>query len=263
MQRRTFLRASCAAGLYPVAASTGLATPATVPGVASREPITDGEPLVPPEQGRIRVAFALAQHATVIDFAGPWEVFQDVHVMDRGSGMAEMMPFELYTVAATTDTITATAGMKIVPSYSVEDAPRPQVVVVPAMRTDEKLLAWLAAVAPATDVTMSVCTGAFQLARAGLLDGLRATTHHDFYDAFAEQFPQVTLERGLRFVENRRIATAGGLTSGIDLALHTVVRYFGEGVAQQTADYMEYTGVGWKSSDTGRLASRSAAVTNA
>jgi transcriptional regulator GlxA family with amidase domain len=93
---------------------------------------------------------------------------------------------------------------------------------------------------------MSVCTGAFQLARAGLLDGQRATTHHDFYDRFADEFPQVHLERGLRFVENRRIATAGGLTSGIDLALHTVERYFGRDVAQWTADYMEYTGTRWK-----------------
>jgi transcriptional regulator GlxA family with amidase domain len=93
---------------------------------------------------------------------------------------------------------------------------------------------------------MSVCTGAFQLARTGLLDGLQATTHHHFYDAFAKEFPQVKLHRGLRFVDNGHIASAGGLTSGIDLALRIVERYFGHGVAQQTADYMEYTGQGWK-----------------
>lgn len=246
MQRREFLRASSAAGLLPVAASAGLVTPVMAGDGASRRPITDGEPLTPPERGKIRVAFAIAHRATVIDFTGPWEVFQDVHVMSRGSSMDEMMPFELYTVAATRKPVTATGGLTIVPDFSVEDAPRPHLVVVPALRTDEKLLDWLAAVAPETDVTMSVCTGAFQLARAGLLDGLRATTHHDFYDAFAKEFPQVKLERGLRFVENRRIATAGGLTSGIDLALHTVERYFGRDVAQWTADYMEYTCTGWK-----------------
>ena len=91
-----------------------------------------------------------------------------------------------------------------------------------------------------------VCTGAFQLAEAGLLDGLAATTHHDFYESFADDYPDVRLERDVRFVENPRISTAGGLTSGIDLALRVVARYFGDEVASQTASYMEYSGTGWQ-----------------
>ena len=105
---------------------------------------------------------------------------------------------------------------------------------------------WLQSNSPKTDATLSVCTGAYQLGRAGLLDGLDATTHHDFYDDFAESFPKVRVQRGLRFVENEHIATAGGLTSGIDLALRVVERYFGRDTAQRTADYMEYTSEGWK-----------------
>jgi transcriptional regulator GlxA family with amidase domain len=93
---------------------------------------------------------------------------------------------------------------------------------------------------------MSVCTGAFVLANAGLLKGRAATTHHDFFDEFAKAFPDVTLRRGLRFVESGRIATAGGLTSGIDLALRVVERYFGREVAQTTATYMEYQSTGWR-----------------
>ena len=136
--------------------------------------------------------------------------------------------------------------MKIMPNYSVDNAPKPDLVVVPAMQSNDQMLQWLAAVAPETDVTMSVCTGAFQLGRAGLLDGLVATTHHNFYDSFEDSFPDVTLKRGVRFVENKRISTAGGLTSGIDLALRVVERYFGREIAQMTADYMEYTSDGWK-----------------
>ena len=83
-------------------------------------------------------------------------------------------------------------------------------------------------------------------ARAGLLNGQIATTHHNFNNAFAKQFPKIQLERGVRFVENERISTAGGLTSGIDLSLRVVERYFGRSVAQKTADYMEYTSRGWK-----------------
>jgi transcriptional regulator GlxA family with amidase domain len=102
---------------------------------------------------------------------------------------------------------------------------------------------WLQSVASAssTRALMSVCTGAFQLAKAGLLDGRHATTHHDFFDDFAQRYPQVTLERGARFVQSApHIFTAGGLTSGIDLALHVVSLYFGDEAARLTARYMEY-----------------------
>ncbi len=92
---------------------------------------------------------------------------------------------------------------------------------------------------------MSVCTGAFQLAEAGLLSGKSATTHHDFTDRLAKRFPDIEVERGLRFVEHEKISTAGGLTSGIDLALRTVERYFGREIAEKTATYMEYQSKGW------------------
>jgi len=93
---------------------------------------------------------------------------------------------------------------------------------------------------------MSVCTGAFQLAHVGLLDGLPATTHHDFWDEFAKEFPKVDLKRGLRFVDNGRVATAGGLTPGIDMALHIVGRYFGADAATATARYMEHDRAAWR-----------------
>src|SRR5690606_35896315 len=109
--------------------------------------------------------------------------------------------------------------------------------------------AWLSKAAAGTDVTMSVCTGSFQLARAGLLEGLAATTHHDFWDAFSREFPKIELKRGLRFVDNGRIATAGGLTSGIDMALHGASRYFGNDVAAATATYMEYSRDAWRTTD--------------
>lgn len=231
---------------------TGAATVAALSAVAGRSGVAAAAPtvselaLAAPEKGNITVAFALNDGATVIDFAGPWEVFQDVHVPDRGATHEDQMPFELYTVSPDGEPLRATGGMRIIPDYTVTDAPQPHIVVVPAQRTHDRMLEWLEAVSGDTDVTMSVCTGAFQLGRAGLLDGLTATTHHDFYDDFAEAFPRVRVERGLRFVEHERISTAGGLTSGIDLALRVVARYFGEPVAAHTAEYMEYTSDGWR-----------------
>lgn len=206
------------------------------------------KPLKAPAKGKIRVAFVMTEGATMIDFAGPWEVFQDVHVHSRGQSMDEMMPFELYTVSDSTAPIRASGGMKVVPDYTWSDAPRPHVVVVGAQRgNSDAMMHWLRENAKTADIVMSVCTGAFKLGRAGLLDGKPATTHHDFYDSFAEQFPKAKLVRSTRFVQSDdRISTAGGLTSGIDLALHVVERYFGRAVAQQTADYMEYESDGWK-----------------
>jgi transcriptional regulator GlxA family with amidase domain len=107
---------------------------------------------------------------------------------------------------------------------------------------------------------MSVCTGAFQLARAGLLAGIAATTHHDFWDKFAKEFPDIELKRGVRFVDSGRIATAGGLTSGIDMALHVVERYYGVDVAETTARYMEHTSDAWRTGRSGASAERAPAT---
>ena len=216
-------------------------------GTAAHSQSKSVKPLAAPPKGKIPVAFLLSDDAQVIDFAGPWEVFQDVHVPARGATMEEQMPFQLFTVAPSTKPIRATGGLKIVPDYDFASAPAPKLVVIPAQsRPTEATKAWLIQSAKLADVTMSVCTGAFVLGATGMLSGLAATTHHDFYDRFAEAFPDVHLQRGVRFVDNDKIATAGGLTSGIDLALHVVERYFGAQVAQQTAVFMEHESSRWK-----------------
>lgn len=195
-----------------------------------------------PKRRRIRVAFMIGDDTNVIDTAGPWEVFQDVMI----HGDEHYYPFELYTVAPTENLRRMTGGLQVQPDFSIGNAPQPNVIVVPAQKSTPESRAWLATASAGTDVTMSVCTGAFQLARAGLLKGIPATTHHDYFDSFAKEFPEIELRRGLRFVDNGRIATAGGLTSGIDLALRVVARYFGTEVAAATATYMEYSSDAWR-----------------
>jgi len=194
--------------------------------------------LVPPAQGPLNVAFVVSNDATVIDFCGPWEVFCDVQT-EHGDAC------RTYTVADSVDPVTVSGGMRIVPNFALADAPEPHVVVVPAMRPSTAVLDWLKRKSTSAQLVMSVCTGAFTLAKAGLLKGGPATTHHLFLDRFAQQFPDVELRRGKRFVERERLATAGGLTSGIDLALRVVERYFGRPVALRTAEYMEYESRAW------------------
>jgi putative intracellular protease/amidase/YHS domain-containing protein len=220
------------AGVAPAAAPAGLTAPAAAAPAA---------PLKPPATGSIPVAFLLSEGAVVIDFTGPWEVFQDAQVPGRADA-----PFRLYTVAETTKPLHASSGLTIVPDYSFDEAPAPKVIVIPAQSTrSDAALAWIRKSAEGADLTMSVCTGAMLLAKTGLLSGKQATTHHSGYVQLAMENPDVHVRRGARFVESGRLATAGGLSSGIDLALRVVERYFGHQVAVDTADQMEYQGTGW------------------
>jgi transcriptional regulator GlxA family with amidase domain/YHS domain-containing protein len=206
--------------------------------VGERAPL---HPLTPSPDSSIPVAFLLSEGAVVIDFSGPWEVFERVR-KPKGTYDA----FKLYTVAETGDPIRTSGGMKIVPDYTIENAPPPKVIVIPAQSpASERTKRWIREASKHTDVTMSVCTGAFVLASTGLLSGKPATTHHGAYADLAEQYPDIHVQRGARFVEAGNLATAGGLTSGIDLALRVVQRYFGAEAAQQTATMLEYQGEGW------------------
>jgi transcriptional regulator GlxA family with amidase domain len=203
-------------------------------------------PLKPPAKGSIPVAFLLSEGAVVIDFTGPWEVFQDAVVAGRDDD-----PFQLYTVAETKNPIHASSGLTIVPDYTFANAPAPKIIVIPAQSTrSDAALAWIRRTNETADLTMSVCTGAFILAKSGLLDGKPATTHHSGYTQLAMDNPNVQVHRGARYVEAGKVATAGGLSSGIDLALRVVERYYGHQAAVETAYQMEYQGQGWMNPDS-------------
>ena len=177
----------------------------------------------------------------MIDFAGPWEVFQDADIAGRTESA-----FLPYTVAETTAPLTFSAGARVVPQYDFTTAPAPKLVVVPAQSDPTPATTqWLKTVAHHADVIMSVCVGAFVLAKAGLLDGHAVTTHHSSLARLAMEYPRVVVRRGARFVDSGRIATAAGLSAGIDLALHMVSRYYGEDAARQTAYDMEYQSQAW------------------
>jgi putative intracellular protease/amidase/YHS domain-containing protein len=234
-------------------------SPATAPsGPKGGQPAVKTNPLKPPAQGSIPVAFLISEGAQVIDFAGPWEVFQDVMVP-----VGSDHPFRLYTVSESTSPIHASGGMKIVPDYTFENAPAPKIIVIPAQsQPSEATLEWIRKSTRTTDVTISVCTGAFVLAKTGLLSGKAATTYHGAFVSFANQFPDIHLKRGARFVEDGNLASAGGLSSGIDLALRVVERYFGREVAQKTAYNMEYQGLGWMNPDSNQVYAEERVSTN-
>jgi len=179
-----------------------------------------------------RVAILVFDNVEIIDFSGPYEMF----------GTAG---YDVYTVAATKNPVTTAFGMKIVPQYAFADAPAPDVLLVPGggvkgACNSQPTLDWVKASCAHSQHTLSVCNGAFILASAGLLDGLTATTTAHLIDQLHTKFPRVTVVRDRSFVDNGKIVTAAGLSSGIDGALHVLSVMEGRGAAQQVALQQEY-----------------------
>jgi len=249
MDRRKLITNSAAFGPAPVLPPRAI-KPLLVPTSVTKsgnsadagQPEDERNPLIPSGRGSIAVAFPISQGAVIIDFCGPWEVFHSADIPGRCGEV-----FQTYTVAETLEPITASGGMKIVPNYTFQTAPAPKVVVIPAQADPtQAMLNWVRTVTKATDVTMSVCTGAFLLAETGLLSGKSATTFHEAYARFEARYPDIHLKRGARFVEDGNLASAGGLSSGIDLAIRVIERYFGREAAEKTAYALEYQGKGWQ-----------------
>jgi len=187
------------------------------------------------------VAVVVYEGVELLDFAGPGEVFGAASGFGR---YKQQRAFNVYTVAVTKEPLTS-RFVKIEPQYSIDDAPKPDVIVIPGGSTDAlldnpKFMAWLAKASEKAEITLTVCTGAFTLSKLGLLDGKQATT---FYGALADlraATPKATIIEGRRFIDNGSIITTAGVSAGIDGSLHTVARLLGRQVADRTAQYMEY-----------------------
>lgn len=194
-----------------------------------------------PKSGTVRVAFVVSDRATLIDIAGPMQVFDQV----QSPGTTG---FQTFTVSVTRKPIKA-GTMTIVPDYTFADAPEADIVVVGAQPADAPpYLDYLRLMNARGRLMLSVCSGASKFAQAGILDGLQATTHHDYIESMQKRFPKVNFLRDQAWVHSApTIYTAGGETSGIELALHIVELYFDHDVAVKTARYMEYRGPNWQS----------------
>jgi putative intracellular protease/amidase len=196
----------------------------------------------PAEAKPRNVAIVIYEGAEILDFAGPAEVLKAAGSFGTDSAGEALVP---YTVARTRDAITAQGFIRIVPQYSIADAPRPDVIVIPggnssALSSDKAMMEWLLASTSKAEVTLTVCTGAFPLAEAGRFDGMEITTWYGAIAGLQEKAPKAHVKSGRRFVDNGKYITTAGVSAGIDGALHLVARLLGRRVADQTARYMEY-----------------------
>jgi transcriptional regulator GlxA family with amidase domain len=189
---------------------------------------------------RRHVAILLFDDVEVLDFAGPFEVFA-VTGQREGEGL-----FRVYTVSAAGQPVRARNGLRIIPDFGFADCPSPEILLVPggqgtrqAMH-DAALTDWVRAQAGHAELTLSVCTGALILGRAGLLEGLTATTHHGALELLRRAAPGARVRDELRIADNGRIVLSGGISAGIDMSLHVVARLLGRAQAEETARHMEY-----------------------
>ena len=185
------------------------------------------------------VAVFLFEDAEVLDFCGPIEVFS------VASQRTQAPSFNVFTVAERTPVL-ARSGLSVNPDFLLPECPSPDVLLVPGglgsrrEMNHQPTIEWIARTSEDAELVLSVCTGALLLAKAGLLDGLEATTHHVAYDLLREIAPRTTVYEDRQFVDNGRIVTSAGIAAGIDMCLHVVQRLLGANVAEETARHMEY-----------------------
>lgn len=186
----------------------------------------------------LNAAILIYEGVELLDFAGPGQVFQVTKKADKPA-------FNVYTVAPTLNTIKSQEFVKVIPQYNLNTAPMPDLLVVPGGTTSNIIknraaMRWIRQVADSAQIVMSVCTGAFILAEAGLLDHKKATTWHNAIHRLREKVPSTEVIEHTRFVDSGKIITTAGITAGIDGALYVVSRLIDKKIATETESYIEY-----------------------
>ena len=186
------------------------------------------------------VAILIFDDVELLDFCGPYEVFS------VASSRRDPPPFRVFTVAGEAGPVVARNGLSVNPDFTLENCPPPDLLIVPGgqgtrpLLKDAALLDWIREQKSRCELTLSVCTGSLLLAQAGLLEGLRATTHWGSLDLLASLAPSTRVLADTRYVDNGRIITSAGISAGIDMSIHVVERLLGSEHAASTARHMEY-----------------------
>ncbi|MBK5279623.1 MAG: DJ-1/PfpI family protein [Bacteroidia bacterium] len=195
------------------------------------------------------VAIYIFDDVEVLDFAGPFEVFS---VCGRRTG--DNIPFNVYTVAEK-PIVCARNNFIVTPNFLLANCPKPDIFLIPGgggyhadgtafgsrkEMNNAVLLDWIKEHNKTAELVLSVCTGSFILAKAGLLHGLSATTHHAAIRQMQEIAPDTTILPSERWVDNGRIILSAGVSAGIDMSLYVISKILGKDVADETARYMQY-----------------------
>ena len=177
--------------------------------------------------------------AEVLDFSGPFEVFSVANRLAK-------LGWNIWLVAEEESLVEARGVFQVKPHYSIQNVPELDVlIVVGGVHSEElrktEVINWIRKTAEKTQITASVCTGAFLLAEAGLLDGLEVTTHWEDISDLHRNYKNLQVREGIRWIEQGKLFTAAGISAGIDMSLELVSRLASAELAERTATQMEYT----------------------
>lgn len=188
-----------------------------------------------------KVAILIFDKVEVLDFAGPYEVFSVSYDEDLNK------LYDVCLIAQKNRVIKARNNFQVLPNKTIDTDEKFDMVLIPGgfgTRTEmhnEVIKSWIKKQFEQVEMMLSVCTGSLVLATSGLLENLKATTHHAAFDELAAVAPNTEIIKGTKYVDNGKVITSGGISAGIEMALHVVARHHGIEQARKTAGYMEYT----------------------
>jgi transcriptional regulator GlxA family with amidase domain len=190
-------------------------------------------------ENKINVAILVYEGIYLLDFDGPMEVFNDASNIDTTLGL------NVFTFSPDGKPCKAHTGLSIIPTYSISNCPKPDILIIPGgdlniSINNIELKKWLLEKVPESKLTLSVCTGAFILAKIGLLDNMKATTWHGAIKMLGKISPKINTITGVRFTDNEKLVTTAGISAGIDGSLFVLQKLFGKEIASKTAQYMDY-----------------------
>ena len=186
----------------------------------------------------MNIGIYLYDQAEVLDFSGPFEVFSVANRLAK-------LDWNIWLVGGSENLVEARGAFRVMPHYSIQNVPALDLlIVVGGVHLEEvrkkEVIDWIRETAEKVQVIASICTGAFLLAEAGLLDGLEVTTHWEDISDLQRNYPNVQVREGVRWIEQGKLFTAAGISAGIDLSLELVSKFAGEELAERTAQQMEY-----------------------
>ncbi|CUH97212.1 hypothetical protein P22_3339 [Propionispora sp. 2/2-37] len=191
---------------------------------------------------QLSVGIIVFNEVEVLDFAGPFEVFSITTNQNSDS-----KPFAVHIISQTGELVRARNGLLVKPCYSFDDSPALDILIIPGGYGAEKIeihnetvITWIKEQSKKVKLLASVCTGAFLLAEAELLDNKVATTHWMDIDRLVKEYPKITVQKGVKYVDEGAIITAAGISAGLDMSFHIVKRFMGADIARATAKRMEY-----------------------
>jgi transcriptional regulator GlxA family with amidase domain len=189
----------------------------------------------------VNIGIYIYEQAEVLDFSGPFEVFTTAtRVCDDNN------PFDVFLISETGGEVTARSGYRVMSDYAFDKHPLLDVVIVAGgvhthEMTKPPVLEWIAQQAETASIMASVCTGAFLLAKARVLQQQVVTTHWEDIPSLRKMFPKLTVVRDVRWVDEGGVVTSGGISAGIDMSLHLVSKLHSFDLAEKTAQQMDFT----------------------